>query len=327
MTNRDSQMQETLHSTQHFFSRLVFAAFVLAFIVIILGAYTRLTNAGLSCPDWPRCYGYMTPPATIDQLQEANKAYPQVPVDSTKAWTEMRHRYLAGLESILIFTIVVTSWVKRRYLPRNVFLLSQSLIIIIVGQIALGMLTVTELLKPVVVLGHLLFGFFIMSVLWTIWFLMRAPFSLLSSSLRYWAVLGLIILILQITLGGWVSTHYAGLACVDFPYCVGKLVPSLQWNALNTDLITIHMLHRIGALITFFYIGLFSIALILTHNLRKYGILLLVLLLLQITLGILNIIWLRPINIALLHHGVAALLLLVILAIVIRLYRLGDSHE
>jgi heme a synthase len=316
----------TQNSAQRSYSRLVFVAFALAFIVIILGAYTRLTNAGLSCPDWPRCYGYITPPATTDQLQAASKAYPQVPVDSTKAWTEMRHRYLAGMEGLLILSIVITSWVKRRHLQRSVFLLSQSLIAIMIGQVALGMLTVTELLKPVVVLGHLLFGFSVMSILWVMWLMMKKPFSSSPHPLRCWTVLGLIILILQITLGGWISTHSAGLACVDFPYCMGKLVPPMQWNALNTDLITIHMLHRIGALITFIYIGLLSIALILNKALRGYGILLLGLLLLQITLGILNIIWLRPVDIALPHHAVAALLLLTSLAIVVRLYRRGELH-
>lgn len=320
-------MLNTLNSAQRFYSRLVFLAFTLAFVVIILGAYTRLTNAGLSCPDWPRCYGHLTPPATADQLQEANKTYPQSPVDNAKAWTEMRHRYLAGLEGLLTLTIAVVSWAKRRHLQRSVFIFSQSLIAIMAGQVMLGMLTVTELLKPAVVLGHLFFGFTVMGILWVMWLLMKKPFSSTSNSLRGWAVLGLIILILQITLGGWVSTHYAGLACVDFPYCLGKLVPQLQLNAFNTDLITMHMVHRIGALISFIYIGLFSKALLTKISMRGYGILLFSLLLIQVILGILNILWLRPIGIALSHHAIAALLLLTILAIVIRLYRQGELHE
>ncbi|HVY53057.1 MAG TPA: COX15/CtaA family protein, partial [Gammaproteobacteria bacterium] len=136
-----------------------------------------------------------------------------------------------------------------------------------------------------------------------------------------WAILGLIILICQIKLGGWVATHYAGLACIDFPYCNGQLLPPLNFSALHTDLITIHMLHRLGALITLIYLGLFSLALIAQPYMRRPGIILLSLLLLQITLGILNIVWLRPVTIALPHHTVAAFLLLTMLYIVVRLYR------
>ncbi len=304
-----------------FYSRLVFAAFALAVMVIILGAYTRLTNAGLSCPDWPRCYGYLTPPSTNEQVQVATKAYPQAPVENEKAWNEMRHRYLAGIEGLMILAIVITSWQQRKNLPRIVFWLSQSLIVIMLGQITLGMLTVTELLKPAIVVGHLMLGFSVMSALWMMWLLLKHPYSARSNPLKGWAILGLIILICQIKLGGWVATHYAGLACIDFPYCNGQLLPPLNFSALHTDLITIHMLHRLGALITLIYLGLFSLALIAQPYMRRPGIILLSLLLLQITLGILNIVWLRPVTIALPHHTVAAFLLLTMLYIVVRLYR------
>jgi len=307
-----------------FFSRLVFFAFLLAFIVILLGAYTRLTNAGLSCPDWPRCYGYLTPPLTSDQMLEASKAYPQIPVDTARAWTEMRHRYLAGIEGMLILTIVSLSWYFRRSLPPLAFALSQSLLLIMFGQVILGMLTVTALLKPVVVLGHLLFGFSLMSMLWVIWLLSKKPYPLYpTSKLRYWVIVGFIILSLQIALGGWVSTHSAGLACIDFPYCNGQMLPPIQWHALHTDLISIHMLHRLGALITLVYLSLLGIFLMVEEKTSHFGLLLLGLLGTQILLGILNIIRLRPLDIALPHHAVAALLLLTLLATLVNLYRQG----
>jgi len=307
------------------FARLAFLAFLLAFVVIILGAYTRLTNAGLSCPDWPRCYGYLTPPITADEALQAAKAYPQAPLDKTRAWTEMRHRYLAGLEGILILTLIALSWCWRKELPPLAFKLTQSLIVILLGQILLGMLTVTALLKPVVVLGHLVCGFSLMSILWVIWLLTNKPTAApLHQRFYLWISLGLLILIMQITLGGWVSTHSAGLACVDFPYCNGSLLPTLQWKALHTDLITMHMLHRLGALVTFIYLSLLGLFLSLRSASRRFGLLLLGLLSTQILLGILNILWLRPVSIALPHHAVAALLLLTLLAILFHSRRQGS---
>lgn len=301
--------------SRQLFARLAFLAFLLAFVVIILGAYTRLTNAGLSCPDWPRCYGYLTPPITSDEVVQAAKAYPQLPLDKARAWTEMRHRYLAGLEGLLILTLIALSWCWRKELPAPTFKLTQSLAVVMVGQILLGMLTVTALLKPVVVLGHLIFGFSVMSILWVIWLLTKKPVvAPLHQRFNPWLSLGLLILIAQIALGGWVSTHSAGLACVDFPYCNGTLLPALHWKALNTDLITMHMLHRLGALVTFGYLTLLGIFLSLRRRSRHFGLLLLGLLCAQVLLGILNIIWLRPVHIALPHHAVAALLLLTLLA-------------
>lgn len=302
--------------TSNFYSGLLLLAFLFAFAVILLGAYTRLTNAGLSCPDWPRCYGYLTPPSSSLELASANQAYPQVPVDQAKAWAEMRHRYLAGFEGLLILSLVALSWLKRKSLSRSTFILSQSLVLIMIGQILLGMLTVTALLKPVVVLGHLLLGFSLMSLLWVLWLSNKSSQQKLTpSSAKPWLNLGLVLLFLQITLGGWVSTHYAGLACIDFPYCNGVVLPTLHFKAFNTDLITIHMLHRIGALVTFLYLSFLGSYLVVEKSQRRLGLLLLFLLGAQIILGVLNLLWLRPLSIALPHHAIAALLLLTLLAL------------
>lgn len=306
------------HSNRKLFAQFAFVAFLLAFVVILLGAYTRLNNAGLSCPDWPRCYGYLTPPHTAEEVTQATKAFPQTPVDTARAWAEMRHRYLAGLEGILILVLITLSWCYRKALPPQAFVLTQGLLLILFGQVFLGKLTVTALLKPVVVLGHLLFGFSLMSLLWVLWLLTKKPSNtIIPSGFRIWTGLGLLILILQITLGGWVSTHSAGLACIDFPYCNGRLLPTLQWQALHTDLITMHMLHRLGALLCFVYLGLLGLFLSLRAASRRFGGLLLSLLCLQIILGIANILWLRPLPIALPHHAVAALLLLTLLSILL----------
>jgi cytochrome c oxidase assembly protein subunit 15 len=132
---------------------------------------------------------------------------------------------------------------------------------------------------------------------------------------------------MQITLGGWVSTHYAGLACVDFPYCNGQLLPTLQWHNLNGDLITIHMLHRIGAMITAIYLGILAFCLMPHRTFRTMAIILLTLIVLQISLGILNIIWLRPVWIALIHQMVAILILLTVITTLINNSYMDNRYD
>jgi cytochrome c oxidase assembly protein subunit 15 len=304
-------------------SKLALFTFILAFVVILLGAYTRLTDAGLSCPDWPHCYGYLTAPHTSEQLQGAAQQYPLAPVDIKKAWTEMTHRYFAGTEGILILVLSFSILFARKAKDLKSKCIAFALIGLLFVQVMLGMLTVTEKLKPVIVLSHLLTGLSILSVLWWAYLdlHLRADAPFLSKNNRRfmpWLVLALIIVATQITLGGWVSTHYAGLACVDFPYCNGQLLPSMQWDNLNSDLISIHMLHRFGALFTALYLGILSLFLCSNKSLRIAGIVILALVSLQVSLGILNIVWLRPVWLALLHQAVAILLLLTVIASLVK---------
>jgi len=302
-------------------SKLALFTFILAFIVIILGAYTRLTDAGLSCPDWPHCYGFVTAPHTASQIQDAAQRYPAMPIDVKKAWTEMTHRYFAGTEGIFILFLSLYILSRKNGGIKSKFI-GAALILLLCSQVTLGMLTVTEKLKPVIVLSHLLNGLSILSVLW--WAFLEsylpskpAAFNRNSmTSLPFW--IALFVIIGQITLGGWVSTHYAGLACVDFPYCNGQIMPIMQWNNLNSDLITIHMLHRIGALVAAVYLSFFGIYLLTKTSFRVLGAHVLVLLALQVTLGILNIMWLRPVWLALIHQSVAILLLLTIITALVK---------
>lgn len=308
--------------TQHSFTpshsrsaKLALFTFGLAFIVILLGAFTRLTDAGLSCPDWPHCYGFITAPHTTSQIQDAAQKYPLTPVDVKKAWTEMTHRYFAGTEGILILVLCFGVLFVKKTRSYTSIAIGIALIALLSVQILLGMLTVTEKLKPVIVLSHLLTGISILSVLWLAYLklsnkpLFTQPPCLLKASL--WV--GFLIVAAQITLGGWVSTHYAGLACIDFPYCNGKLLPTMQWDNLNGDLITIHMLHRIGALITATYLIILSLLMLTQRSFRVLAGCILGLIALQVTLGIFNIIWLRPVWIALIHQGVAIILLLTLI--------------
>lgn len=302
-------------------STLVFFTCALAFVVILLGAYTRLTDAGLSCPDWPHCFGYLTAPHTEAQIHEAATKFPSTAINVKKAWTEMTHRYFAGTEGLLIFLvagIILTS--KKNRHGKSLFI-STMLFCLLCLQVMLGMFTVTAKLKPVIVLAHLLTGLSLLCLLWSVYVesaFRKTPVRRQSASLVPWLTLGFLIVFGQITLGGWVSSHYAGLACIDFPYCNGEVIPTLQWDNFNSDLITIHMAHRLGAFITAIYFLFLSIWLLTRKQDRIFGILFIVFLLLQLTLGILNVIWIRPVTIALFHHAVAILLLLTTLTALIK---------
>ncbi|HEX4044610.1 MAG TPA: COX15/CtaA family protein [Gammaproteobacteria bacterium] len=305
-------------------AQLALVTCLLIFVVIVLGAYTRLTDAGLSCPDWPNCYGYLTAPHTEAQLQQAAQQYPGTPVDIKKAWTEMTHRYFAGFAGLFIIALSLSILFARKAKDLKSILIAISLLLLLGVQVTLGMLTVTEQLKPMIVLSHLLTGLSILCLLWWIYLdLYMHDEGLITSAKTIrtpWLWLAFLIVTGQIILGGWVSTHYAGLACIDFPYCNNQLLPTLKWHLWDSDLITIHMLHRIGALITAVYVGLLGISLLFNPSFRAIGICILALLLIQLTLGIANIILLRPVWIALLHHAVAVLLLLTLLTALVKAY-------
>jgi len=245
------------------------------------------------------------------------------PVDVKKAWTEMTHRYFAGTEGLLILALAASIFFSRKARGSKAITIGFILIGLLAVQVLLGMLTVTEMLRPVIVLSHLLTGLSILSVLWWAYLDLHIrdeffPHVDTSARLRPWFWLGLAIIAAQITLGGWVSTHYAGLACIDFPYCNGTLLPAMQWGNLNTDLITIHMLHRFGAYTTALYLSVLGLFLLRSSSFRRIGFIILGLISLQIMLGILNVIWLRPVWVAMIHQSVAILLLLTMITAVVK---------
>ncbi len=306
-------------------------ACVLAFVVIILGAYTRLSDAGLGCPDWPGCYGRMVVSDETKYINAANEAYPDRPFKEDKAWKEMIHRYVAGTLGILILFMAAFAWMKT--INTHTRLLASGLLLLVIFQALLGMWTVTLLLKPFVVVMHLLGGMTIISLLY--WMMLRVQLdnSGISrqedSSLTMWAVFGLVVLVLQISLGGWTSSNYAALACPDFPTCQRAIWPEMDfkeafvlWRGLGIDYeggvldgparTAIHMSHRIGAVITFLTILLIAIKMMAQSikAIRLTGIVMLVLLITQVSLGIANVVFHLPLLVAVAHNGVAALLLL-----------------
>lgn len=305
------------------------AGVIFALFVVMLGAYTRLTDAGLGCPDWPGCYGQMVLPDSGSELQKAQTKFPQIPIESRKAWTEMAHRYAAGTLGLLIFFIGISTLRKRVQDSQFPWHVPAALLLLVVFQALLGMWTVTLKLLPVVVMAHLLGGMLIFA------FLTR--FRIQISSLqgqnlpqwRPWLRLGVLIVFLQIALGGWVSSNYAGISCIGFPMCNGLWFPELhfakgfnlfspvganyQGGLLDNEVrVSIQFIHRIGAVVTACYV-LALASLILWKSPSKYlktaAWLMALLVLVQFILGVMNVVYLLPIKIAVAHNGVAALLL------------------
>lgn len=308
---------------------LAYFAVFLAVMVVFLGAYTRLTDAGLGCPDWPGCYGHWR--------VEANAIAP------AKAWAEMIHRYAAGTLGLLILGLGLFGIVRRRD-PDQSVLIPLLLIVLVIFQAALGRWTVTLQLLPVVVMGHLLGGLTILALLWILALKSGRHFSLPNlgedKKFRFWALLGLIIVFLQISLGGWTSTNYAALVCPDFPYCHGQWFPLHELHkAFNVFMppgrdydggildtparISIQVVHRIGAIVTAVYLfglGLWGLCAARQGIIKAIMVFIWMALVLQISLGILNVVLMLPLSIALMHNIGAAVLLLSIVTLNYVLY-------
>lgn len=322
-----------------FFRFALFSAFF-AYGVILLGAFTRLSDAGLGCPDWPGCYGRLFAPTTAQDIDAARALHPDKPVESDKAWTEMVHRYVAGALGLLILRLLALAWQLRRNNPRQQFVLPAITTGLVVFQGILGMLTVTWQLKPLIVMGHLLGGLTIIGLLW--WIALReqrfwkpVANSEVTREIRPRALIALVIVAIQIALGGWVSANYAALVCPDFPTCQGVWWPEADFidaftlwrglginyegGVLNLAAATgVHMAHRVGAVVTLLYVGWLGLRVMRIGGetrLCRYGLLVLLALALQVTLGVMNVVMHLPLAIAVAHNGVAALLLLSVITL------------
>jgi cytochrome c oxidase assembly protein subunit 15 len=288
--------------------RLVLATMLLAFCVIVVGAYVRLSDAGLGCPDWPLCYGQVTPGQHLgdDALG--------------RAWKEMAHRYLAGSLGLLILAVFFFSWWRRRGTG-----LSTALVFVVLFQATLGMWTVTLLLKPAIVTAHLVGGMTTLALL--LWlFLSLGSYAPApeARALRVPALVALAAVFIQIKLGGWVSANYAALACQDLPLCLGALVPPMDFhNAFHVfrelgqtgsgerlpaeALTAIQWTHRLFALVVVAVVGWSAFrARVLAP---KLALAIAALLALQFSLGVLNVALGLPLALAAAHNGGAALLL------------------
>lgn len=343
------QKQEWLRGMQFKIIKLLTTiAVILSLLVVMLGAYTRLTDAGLGCPDWPGCYGHMVLPSAENALQQAQRYYPQIPIEARKAWTEMVHRYAAGTLGLLI--LLITGFIFWQRLRGEHFAckLPFILLLLLFFQAALGMWTVTLKLLPVVVMGHLLGGILIFSSLCYLRLQLSDAFPKAMPSWHFWIGFGALLVFCQIALGGWVSSNYAGIACIGFPQCNGQWLPSLhfaqgfnlfspvganyQGGLLDNEIrVTIQYIHRLGAVITASYVlGLAILLLIKTQhkNLKILALFALLLVVSQFILGVVNVLYLLPLWVSVAHNGVAAMLMATLLLMhYLTQGRLRHAHE
>jgi len=326
--------------------RLVLLSILLAIVVIGLGAYTRLTHAGLGCPDWPTCYGLLDVPETSAQISAAEQAFPDRPVEPAKAWNEMIHRYFAGSLGLFILAIAVIAIRQRK--QGSPVVLPLVLLALVIFQAALGMWTVTMKLMPIVVMGHLLGGFTTLCLLFLLYLRLKSDLASGTNSsvkkYRNFALVGVIILTMQIALGGWTSSNYAALSCVELPICQGDWLNQLSFDNSFTPIpkhqesyefghlshderVTIHIVHRFGAIITSLYLLWLAFSVFRktpNRTIKNSSRLLVIMLTAQVSLGISNI-WLQlPLNIAVAHNLMAAFLMLSLISLT---YKLRKNTE
>jgi heme a synthase len=313
--------------------RLALTGLILCLIVVVLGAYVRLTAAGLGCPDWPGCYGAPSPMGIAnDAAAQAN--FPQTPVNVGKAWREMTHRYAAGTLGLIIVALTALSLTRRGRRMVGVRF-AAALLAILILQASLGMLTVTLRLTPLIVTLHLLFGMTTLALLAWLWLSVKesalvAPPDAGRILAQRLTLAALVVLALQIALGGWTSSNYAAIACPDFPTCQGSFWPATDyahafvlWTGLGVNYeggrlagparVAIQLTHRLGA-------GVVTLMLLLAAGLtlkrvavsavRRAAWLVLGLLALQLVIAISMVEAGFPLFLATAHNAGAALLLL-----------------
>ena len=378
------------------FHRLAWAAVALAFIVIVFGSFVRLSNAGLSCPDWPTCYGKAAWPTQAHEIASANENFERA-VEVGKAWREQLHRHLAGGLGVLVLLLSLLAARRRSFGVGSILLastlvalsipfytglnlqkpfefvlasnhdisimlvlagelilllqairwsnadaarLSAALLMVIVFQAMLGMWTVIWLVKPIIVMSHLLGGLLTFSMLtWLAWRTTpdRQLVQGIAPKLRVLLWIGLVLLVIQIALGGWTSANYAALACgSDFPTCQGEWWPEhdfkeafVLWRGIGVDYeggvldgaarVAIQLTHRMMAVLVFGHLLFVGIRMIMTHGLRYWGVVLTILLFAQVALGISNVVMNLPLWTAVAHNAGAALLLFVVVGLLARL--------
>lgn len=382
VSSRPTLLRPAVHRHFH---RIAWLAVVLALGVIVFGAFVRLSNAGLSCPDWPTCYGRATWPQAVSEA--ASHAASEIrPFETHKAWREQVHRHAAATLGLLVLILSLMAARRRKYGIAQVLIASAFVaagiplymqghiaaalvsagigelilliaalrwsnddlaraaaftLMLIVFQALLGKWTVTMLLKPIIVMGHLLGGMTMLAMLsWMAWRATDRPIRIAgATAMRWWLIGAVIVVGVQIALGGWVSANYAALACGnDFPTCVGQWVPPTDfregfvlWRGVGVDYeggvldgasrIAIQLAHRVMAIVVFAYLIALAVKLIRTPGLWLTGVILVALTLAQVGLGIANVKMGLPLAVATLHNAGAALLLLLLVSLLARLRR------
>lgn len=328
-------------------------AFFFTIVVIVLGAWTRLVEAGLGCPDWPGCYGFLTVPSGADNVLLAEARFPDAPLDAAKGWPEMIHRYAAGILGLIILGLTLASYRLRRFgapLKQTLFMTG-----FVCLQAAFGAWTVTLSLWPQVVAAHLLGGFTILTLVFVL-ALRLSPLTLSGLKpgaatalrrLRPLVYVGLAVVVMQIALGAWTAANYAALACPDFPTCQGEWWPEMDIphgfdvtqsvgpNYMGGQLahegrIAIHQFHRVGAIVvTLVLLMLYALLFRQTRgsSLNKWVWVSLGALALQMVLGVVNVLLHIPVAIAVAHNAGGALLLITLVNLAYRLHHLPANED
>ena len=305
------------------------AGALLALFVVVVGAWVRLTDAGLGCPDWPGCYGQLTVPEQLSDAALADPSLSARPLERQKAWNEMFHRYIASTLGLIVVVMAAIAWLNRRD-PQQPIRTPAALLILVVFQGLLGMWTVTLLLKPIIVVAHLLGGLATLSLLFWLGRFRTAPIWA-AQRLQSLAVAALAALCLQIFLGGWTSANYAALACPDFPQCQTQWWPQIAdfgegfvlWREVGVNYeggvlehparVAIHFVHRLGAIVATILIGWLALRLVQHPASRVDGAAMLAALLVQLSIGVAIVLLGVPLAVAVAHNGVAAFLLLTVI--------------
>lgn len=319
------------------FRRVALFGVCLTFVVVVLGAWVRLSAAGLGCPDWPGCYGHLTAGEAAQNIDAVNAAFPERPFEYHKAVKEMVHRYFATSLGVLCLVLAGLALWNRKD-PQQPVIAPLLLVALVIFQGLLGMWTVTLLLKPLIVVLHLLGGLATLSLL--AWLAMRKPQAPTTAqesatSLRKLGLAAAVVLALQIALGGWTSSNYAALACPDFPTCQNSYWPEMDmddafvlWRGLGIDYeggvldhparVAIHFVHRLGAIIATLVLGWLSWSAwrkATSPALRTAGALVGLTLILQLIIGPVMVMRALPLSWATAHNAMAALLLLSVLRV------------
>jgi len=314
-----------------YFKKLLLLTTITAFCLVVLGAYVRLSDAGLGCPDWPGCFGTLSVPESQTAIENAELNFPSQHIETDKAWKEMIHRYVAGFLGLMILLIGIISYKNKKILRVNP-IVPCAIVLLVIFQALLGMWTVTLLLKPIVVSAHLIGG---MTTLGLLTFVTHRYWGKIqANTLKYKYEIFLVrfslfVLFIQIFLGGWTSTNYAGLACTDFPTCHGAIIPNLNFKdafdlfrdlgklrdgtALTLAVFeTIQWAHRLGALITWLFFGYLASVILKYKAMRSLGYILLFVITAQFIVGVANLLLHLPTVLAVIHtFGAASLVVLV----------------
>lgn len=317
------------------FFRMALSAAFFAYLAVVFGAYARLSEAGLGCPDWPGCYGKLFAPQTAQDIDQARQLEGEKKPDHKRAWKDMTQRYIAGALGLILIRLTVLGWQLKKRKRSQQVLIPLLTMLLVFGLTLAGLLTIELHFKPLVMMTQLLGGFAILGLLW--WIALReqrfwrpASASPLLRRLRPRVLIALLLAAVQITLGGWSMVNYAGLACPDFPTCQGVWWPPMDFTdglmlwrdlgleyegrALNLPAATaVHMSHRIGALAVLLYTGWLALHLLRVgreDKICRYGLLVLVPLLAEVALGVMEAVTHLPLAVAVAHNAVAALLLM-----------------